>query len=105
MTSIFLDFDGIEVKTPSMYCSNLKKYEKYELELEDEDDGKMYYLRGLNLLDNQIETFSNITVLKDFIDIGETVYKIKKDKHNIVFADILSDIQALKCFSKSCREK
>lgn len=88
LKSIYFDFMGSNVEVPKMCCNNLKKFEKYVL-VEDENCGeKMYYIKGVNELNKSYDEFYNIEALKDFIDIGEFIYRIKKEEKCIPFAEI-----------------
>ncbi len=72
MQDIFLDFNAKEIRVPTMCCSNLKRYKEYELKVDTDSDERKYIIQGTNLIEGYYsETYSDIQVLKDIIDIGE----------------------------------
>ena len=91
LESIYFDFKGRDIAVPKMCCDNLKKFKKYILEREDNCDEEMYYIAGIDLLDEQYETYSDIQALKDFIDIGEFVSKFNDKKLQNTFLEIFKN--------------
>ena len=88
LKSIYFDFNGSEIEVPKMCCNNLKKFEKYVLAKDENCDEEMYYIKGVNELNKNYDEFCNIEALKDFLDIGEYVYRIKKQEKYTSFSKI-----------------
>lgn len=84
---VYLDFKGEEIKIPKMCCSNFKKYEQYNLKVEDNET----YIEGINILDNQTEEYETIQALKEIVDIGEFIYRLQRKKINNNCYEILDN--------------
>lgn len=85
LRSIYFDFKGEEIKVPRMCCNNLKRFEDYIIKKDESCDDEMYYIEGVGLQNECNDEFSNIKVLKDFVDIGEFIYRLRnKEKDTLV---------------------